>query len=233
MNNLLIITWIVGTVILPCKLFASQAERLEQELAVNIAEQLQDIEEHFVKARDRVEKFYAKEQQELTFRAEKKIKQVEETERAKLAKTEEIKKNQYYQTHGVFPDAGLLLQEEIALAEKRIAQAKDGILTKLEQDIQLLEKQRSYRLKNQLPYQEARLKKELLFPEPEPPVGTVTGIVYGKDKQFALINHQVMKPGDVLQGVTITKIYQNVVDFEKNGAVWQQRPGQSPACFWN
>lgn len=231
MKNRIIITWIVSIGILPCTLFAGTAEKQEQESAVNIAAQLKEIEEHFLKSRERVEKFYAKQQEELKLRAEEKIKQVEEAERANLAKIEEIKKNQYYQTHGVFLRDGLLSQKEVASAEKRIAQEKESILTELERDIQRLEEQRNYTLNNQLPYQETRLKKELLSPKPEPPLGTVTGIVYGEDKQTALINHKIVKPGDVLDGIKIVAIHKDGVEFEKDGKIWMQRPGQSPGNF--
>ena len=231
MKKLIILTLAVSTAILTDMLFAAPAEKQEQESAVNIASQLQYIEDHFLKSRERVEKFYAKQQEELKLQAEKKIERVEETERAKLAKAEEIKKNQYYQIHGVFPRDSLLSKEEVDSTEKRIADKKESILETLERDIQRLEEQRNYTLNNQLPYQESRLKKELLSPEPEPPLGTVTGIVYGKDKQSALINHEIVKPGDVWHGVKIAAIHKDSVEFDKNGKLWKQRPGQSPENF--
>ncbi len=231
MKSRIIITWIASIAILPCMLYANPVEKHEQEPTVNIAEQLQDIETHFLKSRERIEKYYAKQHKELKLRAEKEIKQVEETERVKLAKAEEIKKNQYYQTHGFYPRNGLLSQEEIASTEKRIVQKKKSIQTKLERDIQLLEKQRDYTLNNRLPYQEARLKKGLLSPEPEPSRRTVTGIIYGQNKQLALINHEIVKTGDVIHDAKIVAICRNAVKFKKNGTVWEQRPGQSPENF--
>jgi hypothetical protein len=125
----------------------------------------------------------------------------------------------------------MISDEQVALVESRIAEKKESILAKLERDIQRLERQRDYALNDRLPYQEARLKKELLSPEPEPSRGTVTGIIYGQNKQLALVNHEIVKTGDVIHGVKIVAICRNAIKFEKNETVWEQRPGQSPENF--
>ncbi|MCE5185496.1 MAG: hypothetical protein LLF76_05165 [Planctomycetaceae bacterium] len=51
---------------------------------------------------------------------------------------------------------------------------------------------------------------------------TVKGIVFSQTKPTALINNEIVKEGQVINGVTIVKIDRNQVEFESNGNRWTQ-----------
>ena len=207
---------------------AAPDEKQEEAAVDNVAQQLKDIDQHFVKSKERIERYYTKEIEDLKRRVEIKIKQFEESERATLSNTDNMKRNRYFHEHGYFPRNSLLSEEEINAAEARIAEKIELMLAKMERDIQRLERQKEYTLTVQLPYLEERMKNNLMEPKPEPATGTVTGIIFSENKQLALINHEVVKPGDVLDGVKVHAIHQDSVEFEKDNTLWKQKPGESP-----
>ncbi|MHC4570935.1 MAG: hypothetical protein ACYS0C_02505 [Planctomycetota bacterium] len=52
---------------------------------------------------------------------------------------------------------------------------------------------------------------------------TVRGIVYSEDNPSAVIGSQIMHEGDEVLGVTIVKINENSVEFERNNKRWTQK----------
>jgi len=62
--------------------------------------------------------------------------------------------------------------------------------------------------------------------------GTVTGILYTIENSSALIDGQIVKEGDTINGATVVKIYRTEVEFRKNGRLWKQRVGQRPRSAW-
>ena len=65
-----------------------------------------------------------------------------------------------------------------------------------------------------------------------PPKGMVTGIVRSKDSSTAVIGTQVVREGESIDGVTIIKIYDDTVEFEKAGQRWTQKLNQPPGEQW-
>lgn len=61
---------------------------------------------------------------------------------------------------------------------------------------------------------------------------TVTGILYTIENSSALIDGQIVKEGDTINGITVVKIYRTEVEFRKNGRLWKQRIGQHPGSTW-
>ncbi len=65
-----------------------------------------------------------------------------------------------------------------------------------------------------------------------PPKGVVTGIVRSQDSSTAVIGTQVVREGESIDGVTIVKIHDDKVEFEKEGVRWTQALNQPPSPQW-
>jgi hypothetical protein len=63
-------------------------------------------------------------------------------------------------------------------------------------------------------------------------VGTVVGILHGKERSCALINHELVYEGDITNGVKIVRIDKHKVEFEKNGERWTQKVLANPNLAW-
>ncbi|UCC99293.1 MAG: hypothetical protein JSW66_05285, partial [Phycisphaerales bacterium] len=62
--------------------------------------------------------------------------------------------------------------------------------------------------------------------------GRIHGIVSSEDGFTALIDGQVVREGDNIHGVTVVKILQAKVEFEKNGRRWTQGLDEIPRREW-
>jgi len=51
----------------------------------------------------------------------------------------------------------------------------------------------------------------------------VTGIIYDPGKSSAIVLGTVVREGDVVEGYKVTKIYQNRIEFEKDGTILEKR----------
>jgi hypothetical protein len=65
-----------------------------------------------------------------------------------------------------------------------------------------------------------------------PPRGLVTGIVRSQDSSTAVIGTHVVREGDTIDGITIVKIHDDRVEFEKAGQRWTQTLNQPPGEQW-
>jgi len=65
-----------------------------------------------------------------------------------------------------------------------------------------------------------------------PPRGLVTGIVRSQDSSTAVVGTHVVREGDTIDGVTIVKIHDDKVEFEKAGQRWTQTLNQPPSPQW-
>jgi hypothetical protein len=65
-----------------------------------------------------------------------------------------------------------------------------------------------------------------------PPKGVVTGIVRSRDFSTAVVGTHVVREGDTIDGVTIVKIHDDHVEFEKQGHRWTQTLNQPPGKQW-
>jgi len=59
-----------------------------------------------------------------------------------------------------------------------------------------------------------------------PNKASVSSIAYGKSHAVAFINDQMVSEGAVVDGMTVLKIHENAVQFEKDGKQWTQEVGQ-------
>jgi CheY-like chemotaxis protein len=66
----------------------------------------------------------------------------------------------------------------------------------------------------------------------EPSAGTVVGILYGKGEPCALINIELVREGDVRNGVKVVRIGKDTVEFEKDGQRWMQKVLADPDPHW-
>lgn len=62
--------------------------------------------------------------------------------------------------------------------------------------------------------------------------GIVTGIIYAGNESSAIVSGQILRNGDILDGVTVFKVNQFSVEFEKNGIQWSQRVQEKPSREW-
>lgn len=69
-------------------------------------------------------------------------------------------------------------------------------------------------------------------PWSKPKQGVVTGILYTIEDSSVLIDNQIHKKGDIINGVKIVKIDRREITFRKGNQTWQQRVGQTPPSAW-
>ena len=80
-------------------------------------------------------------------------------------------------------------------------------------------------------------KPRATFSPPSPATAVVmdtavTGILYSEDNPTALIGHQIVHEGDAVDGVSVTKIHKDKVEFANNGRMWTQAIGETPNTYW-
>ena len=63
--------------------------------------------------------------------------------------------------------------------------------------------------------------------------GVVKGIIYNMKNPTALIDGNIAKEGDDINGVTVVKIYKDKVIFKKNRKQWEQRVHERPNPAWD
>jgi hypothetical protein len=64
-------------------------------------------------------------------------------------------------------------------------------------------------------------------------LGVVDGVIYSSEDSSVLIDGQIRREGEKIYGVTVSKIYKNKVEFEKDGERWQQRVRERPNRGWD
>lgn len=218
--------------------YADAGEKQEQRAITTPKNSLQDIERYISQSRKRIEYYYASRLEELELRAEEEFELFVESEMDALDSAA-VSADLLFATHGIIPanyimnENGLMLPIEIvALAENRIAEKEEEILESLELDIANLEKKKKYALNVGLVDSERRLKRDAFRPEPKPTHGVVMGIVYGEDKQLAMIDREIVRPGEIIHGVKVVKIQRDSVEFEKDSKVWKQKVRGKAKAFW-
>lgn len=71
------------------------------------------------------------------------------------------------------------------------------------------------------------------FTRTNPPEhGRISSIARSEDKHTAMIGTEVVGEGDIIDGVTVVKIYDDRVVFEKGGKRWTQELGDAPDPAW-
>jgi hypothetical protein len=64
------------------------------------------------------------------------------------------------------------------------------------------------------------------------PLGTVAGIIYSEENPSVLINHELIREGDITHSVKVVKISKREVEFEKDGERWTQKVLAKPNPAW-
>ena len=62
--------------------------------------------------------------------------------------------------------------------------------------------------------------------------GFVSGIAYNENRALAFVNDKMIFEGDLIDGITVFKIHEDAVEFEKNGKRWTQKVGEQPVSWW-
>jgi hypothetical protein len=63
-------------------------------------------------------------------------------------------------------------------------------------------------------------------PDKFPFKGFVSGIAYSENHALAFIDDKMISEGGVIDGVTVFKIHEDAVEFEKDGKRWTQKVGE-------
>ena len=85
------------------------------------------------------------------------------------------------------------------------------------------EGERSWQDDPVLPEESASSKRS---PDKSPNRAFVSSIAYSENRALAFINDQMVPEGALVDGVTVFKIHQDTVEFEKNGKRWTQKVGE-------
>ncbi len=191
------------------------------------AEKKEQVKESYVAREQRlIEQYYQTQIELLQRQADAELKQFEQTLKDKEAIRENSAEYLKYKLGG-YPggESGVTPQEAKATVESRTAEEKKRIAARLEEAIAELEKQKGQRL-SMLGRLQQQLKEAVRQPESKGRL-VVNGIAYSKERQTAMIGGQIVRKGDVIDGVRIVDIQRRKVEFEKNGKTWTQGVGET------
>src|SRR3972149_5746492 len=62
--------------------------------------------------------------------------------------------------------------------------------------------------------------------------GVVEGVICGQEESSALIDGQIIREGEKIYGVRVTKIRRNKVEFDDGNKRWEQRVREQPNSAW-
>jgi hypothetical protein len=155
-------------------------------------------------------------------RAEKQVKEVDESIDVEKNKLEAVKREQYFEDYKEERAGSLLSKDDIAELEAKRAQKEESIRTRVVSEIQYLEAAKANRQKASQIVPISRPALQTSIP------GMVKGIVFYDNKGAVLIAGEVVRENDVVMGVKIVRILPDCVEFEKQGNQWKQQVGQSP-----
>jgi len=159
-------------------------------------------------------------------RAEKQIKEVNESIDIEKERLEAVKREQYFENYKEEPAGSLLSKEDIAELETKRAQKEEAIRAKAGSAIQSL-KAGQTTLQEVSPAAGPRSESQTSIR------GMVNGIVFCENKGAALIAGEVVRENDVVMGVKVIRILPDYVEFEKQGNKWKQQVGQfPPSVVW-
>ncbi len=221
----------VYMVMVPIVVFLAIAVAPAQAQQASKRERLQEIENYIANRRQAMNRYYQNQINELTLRAEKRSKQLEQAEEDRLEKTDLYRKTRHLDEYGFVPEQTLLSDEEVAQSETDGVQRNKQVAVRLEMGINDLEKCKQLTLQR-LQGLEEQLRDDVLKPEPEPTYGVVTGIVYSDEQPLALVDGQVVREGQTVHGVRVVKILRRTVEFEKGDTKWEQRVRQTADSRW-
>jgi hypothetical protein len=137
------------------------------------------------------------------------------------------------ESFGLFKVTTETSAQRLAVALSRIAKRKKDILSRSEFEAFNLDTQKEYALTADLAELEKPLREKAPTPKSKATHGLVAGIVYSPEKSSAVVDNKIVHEGNNIHGVSVFKIYEDKIVFEKNGNKWEQAVGQTPDASWN
>jgi hypothetical protein len=156
--------------------------------------------------------------------AESKVKEVNEAFDREKENLETIKQEQYFEDNKEETNRSLITEEDIAALENKRAQHENEIRTKAGYAIEEIARTGAAQQEQPQPAAAPRSLSQTSTSSR----GMVKGIVFYEDKGAALIAGDVVREGDEVLGVKVTKISPDFVEFDKKGNQWKQQVGQFP-----
>jgi hypothetical protein len=156
--------------------------------------------------------------------AESKVKEVNEAFEHEKENLETIKQEQYFEDYKEERSGSLLTGDDITALENKRAQRENSIRTKAGYAIEEAASTGATQKEQPPPAAAPRTISQTSTSNR----GMVKGIVFYEDKGAALIAGDVVREGDEVLGVRVTKISPDFVEFDKKGNQWKQQVGQFP-----
>jgi hypothetical protein len=175
---------------------------------------------------------YDSEITELRLRTEAAVKEVNEAQKAELAKAEAVKRNRYLEELGYVPSDKVLSDEEVGSAEKQRAEKEKAVRARMDSEFKRLEAVKARAPESKSAGTEGRGEAGQRLLKPAPAKGTVTGIVFTDKGGAALVDGEIVRENDAIHDVKVVKILSDTVEFAKGANRWKQRVRQTPAMFW-
>ena len=113
--------------------------------------------------------------------------------------------------------------ERLAVVLNKIARRKNDLISQMEWDAVMLERQKKYAANGGLEYLQEKLKENLSQAKPQTTHGVIAGIIYSADDPVSIIDGTIVRQNENIHGVKIVKILEDRVEFEKNGRTWTQK----------
>ncbi|MBN1804010.1 MAG: hypothetical protein JW837_02045 [Sedimentisphaerales bacterium] len=136
------------------------------------------------------------------------------------------------ESYSLFENSTETPAERLAVALSRIAKRKSDIFSRSELEALNLENQKKHALASESSQLQMIIRENGPVKESDSMQGLVTSIVYSPEKSSAVIDRKIIHEGDVIDGVTVVKIYQDRIVFEKNRDRWEQIVRQIPKTYW-
>ena len=122
--------------------------------------------------------------------------------------------------------------ERLAVVLNKIARRKNDLISQMEWDAVMLERQKKYAANGGLEYFQEKLKKNLTQAKPQTTHGVIAGIIYSADDPISIIDGTIVRQNENIHGVKIVKILEDRVEFEKNGGTWTQKIRETQKDKW-
>ncbi len=155
---------------------------------------------------------------------------MEKVENRKLKEQALIERERRLDYWGFANPETLTSLEQQEATKYRIAEGAKAIETKLALAIERMEKRKEADLQR-LTVRAAIVQATVAAP-PKPVRGVVCGVASSDDTAMILIGNKIYNVGDTIDGVEITEIDLNEVEFERDGERWSQRLQEPADSRW-
>ncbi len=122
------------------------------------------------------------------------------------------------------------------LKVRQLNKAADDIISEYNLDCGHFERQKACALSDLEKEKKLALTsisyKESAKPMPPKTPGTVTGIISSNGAPLTIVNGNVFREGQSINGVKVVKINRDSVEFENAGSHWSQKVNEPPSTNW-